>query len=135
LLSLFFPAENFGLPSSLPVAHESAAGSFLSLGVEFGPVALHLIPPSCSLSPSAAEHASCVSVSLPGPVAFLVYRSRFSARSPLRLADLAPRQFIARMLFVLVRSSRSALKVLLSCVRLHCESFFHPVEARFGSAQ
>jgi hypothetical protein len=57
LLSLFFPAENFGLPSSLPVAHESAAGSFLSLGVEFGPVALHLIPPSCSLSPSAAEHA------------------------------------------------------------------------------
>jgi hypothetical protein len=110
LLSLFFPAETFGLPSSLPVEHESAAGSFLSSGAEFGPGVLRLIPSSCSLSSSAAECASCISVSLPSPIAFLVYHSRFSVGSPLRLADLAPRQFIAHVIFLLVRSSHLTLK-------------------------
>jgi hypothetical protein len=33
-----FPAGNFGLPSSLPVAHESAAGSSLPLGASLVPV-------------------------------------------------------------------------------------------------
>jgi hypothetical protein len=111
LLSLCFPAETFGLPSSLPVAHESVAGSFLSSGAEFGPGVLRLIPPSCSLSSSAAECASCISVSLPSQIAFLVYHSRFSVGSPLRLADLAPRQFITHMIFPLMRSSHPALKV------------------------
>jgi hypothetical protein len=100
LLSLFFPAETFGLPSSLPVEHESAAGSFLSSGAEFGPGVLRLIPPSCSLSSSAAECASCISVSLPSPIAFLVYHSRFSlgrssAKAVYRSRDFSSREELA----------------------------------------
>jgi hypothetical protein len=53
-----FPAGNFGLPSSLPVAHESAVGSSLRLGAEFGPSALRLIPHSHSSEPGTTNSAS-----------------------------------------------------------------------------